>query len=60
MTQYLYGDSTPSPLTTNYIALLHGVFDFAIDVLTHENRVSTAMQKVASLSDVTCATPLSR
>jgi hypothetical protein len=55
MTQYLYGDSTPSPLTTNYIALLHRVFDFAIDVLTHENRVSTAMQKVASLADATDA-----
>jgi hypothetical protein len=55
MVQYLYGDSTPSPLTTDYIALLHNIFDFSVEVLLHENRVSTTMQKVASLSDSTDA-----
>jgi hypothetical protein len=55
MTQYLYGDSTPSPLTTDYIAILHNIFGFSIEVLLHEHRVSETMQKVANLSDATDA-----
>jgi hypothetical protein len=53
MTTYLYGDSTPSPLTTKYIANLQGILDFSVEVLLQENRVSAAKDAVAHLSDVT-------
>jgi hypothetical protein len=53
MIEYLYGDSTPSPLTTDYIAYLQNVFDFSIEVLLHENRANAATQAAANLSDVT-------
>ena len=51
--RYLYGDSTPSTLTTNYIALLRELFDFSVEVLLHEHRRCTATQEVEDLSRAT-------
>src|SRR5215472_5482671 len=53
--RYLYGDSTPSTLTTNYIALIRELFDFSVEVLLHEHRRCTAAQEVENLSKVTDA-----
>ena len=51
MIHYLYGDSTPSPLTTDYIALVRDVFDFAVEALLCETRVSVTMQDAAKLAE---------
>ena len=53
--RYLYGDSTPSTLTTNYIALIRELFDFSVEVLVHEHRRGTAAQEVENLSRATDA-----
>jgi hypothetical protein len=50
---YLYGDSTPSALKINFIALVCDVFDFAVDVLLHDAGVGAAMQDVERLSEAT-------
>jgi hypothetical protein len=50
---YLYGDSTPSPLKADFIALLRDVFDFAVDVLLNEDRAEATTQGVAMLSEAT-------
>ena len=51
MIHYLYGDSTPSSLTTDYIALVRNVFDFAVEVLLHEERTSTTRVDAANLAE---------
>jgi hypothetical protein len=50
---YLYGDSTRSPLTTDFIAFLRDAFDFAVDVLQRDGAVSDAVQRANQLSDAT-------
>ncbi|HZU84051.1 MAG TPA: hypothetical protein VE987_14080, partial [Polyangiaceae bacterium] len=49
-TEFLYGDSTPSPLTTDFIGLLDEAFDFAVQVLLHDGMVVDAAQRVARMS----------
>jgi hypothetical protein len=53
MIRYLYGDSTPSPLTTDYIAHIQNILDFSIEVLLHETRITDTIQTVENLSDTT-------
>jgi hypothetical protein len=50
---YLYGDSTPSPLKTDFIAFLRDVFDFAVEVLSCDARLADALQRASKLSDAT-------
>jgi hypothetical protein len=52
-TRYFYGDSTPSPLETDFIAFFRDAFDFAVAVLLCDARVTEAMQRVSKLSDAT-------
>jgi hypothetical protein len=52
-TTYLYGDSTPSPLETDFIAFLRDVFDFGVHVLQCDARVAEATRRVAALSERT-------
>lgn len=43
---YLYGDSTDSGLTINYIELLRDFLDFAAQLMLSEHRISSARQAV--------------
>ncbi|HLK38834.1 MAG TPA: hypothetical protein VKU41_18865 [Polyangiaceae bacterium] len=52
-TSYLYGDSTPSPLTTDFVAFLRDVFDFASEVLASDARLTEAMDRIGKLADST-------
>ena len=52
-TGYLYGDSTPSPLKTDFVAFLRDAFDFAVQVLLCDARLAEAGRRVAQLSEVT-------
>ncbi len=53
VTRYLYGDATPSPLDTDYIALLRDVVDFSVEVLLCEARLKAASLHVTQLADRT-------
>jgi hypothetical protein len=48
--EYLYGDSTPSPLKTDFISLLRDAVDFAVDALLREAGAADAAEKVARAS----------
>jgi hypothetical protein len=48
---YLYGDSTPSPLKTDFVAFLRDAFDFAVEALLCDARLTGATQRVALLSE---------
>jgi hypothetical protein len=50
---YLYGDSTPSPLKTDFIAFLRDTFDFSVQVLLCDARLTDATQQAAHLADAT-------
>jgi hypothetical protein len=50
---FLYGDSTPSPLKSDFIAFLGDAFDFAVDVLLCDARLTTAGQRLLQLSEAT-------
>jgi hypothetical protein len=52
-TSYLYGDSTPSPLKTDFIAFLRDAFDFTVQVLLCDARLTEATQRVTQLSQAT-------
>jgi hypothetical protein len=52
-TTYLYGDSTPSPLKTDFIAFLRDAFDFCVQALLCEARLNDAAQRVALLAGAT-------
>jgi hypothetical protein len=52
-TTYLYGDSTPSPLETDFIVFLRDVFEFGAQVLQCDARITDAMDRVAALSHQT-------
>jgi len=46
---YLYGDSTPSTLETNYIEFLRDAVDFCVQVLLADQRVAEARARTAAL-----------
>jgi len=52
-TGYLFGDSTPSPLKTDFVAFLRDAFDFAVQVLLCDHRLADATARVDRLSEVT-------
>jgi hypothetical protein len=52
-TSYLYGDSTPSPLKTDFVAFLRDAFDFAVEVLLCDARLADTGRRLAQLSDAT-------
>ncbi len=52
-TGFLYGDSTPSPLKSDFIAFLRDAFDFAVEVLRSDARMAEAVFRVTKLSDAT-------
>ena len=52
-TTYLYGDSTPSPLETDFIAFLRDVFAFGAQVLQCDSRIAEAARRVDALSERT-------
>jgi hypothetical protein len=50
---YLYGDSTPCPLSIDLVGLLPGAIDFAVHVLRADSTIREAMQKLARLGEAT-------
>ena len=48
-TTYLYGDSTPSPLQSNYIEFLRDTVDFCVQILAVESRVHESKERTESL-----------
>ena len=50
---FLFGDSTPSPLTIDFIAFLRDSFDFAVEVLRSDARMAAAVRGVTQLADET-------
>src|SRR5258708_30435111 len=51
--EYLYGDSTPSPLRSDFIAFLRDAFDFAVEVLLRDSHAGDAAQRAARLAEAT-------
>jgi hypothetical protein len=51
--EYLFGDSTPSSLKTDFIALLRDVIDFGVTVLHCDARLAEAVQRAAAFSTAT-------
>jgi hypothetical protein len=51
--EYLYGDSTPAPLKTDFIAYLRDLVDFAVQVLLWEGRAAEAARSAAILQEAT-------
>jgi hypothetical protein len=47
---FLYGDATPSPLRSDFIALLRDAVDYAVDVLGADARMASAAGDVARLA----------
>ena len=47
---FLYGDSTPSSLKTNFIALLRDVIDFGVTVLQCDTRLAESVRRAAVFS----------
>jgi len=52
-TDYLYGDSTPSPLKTDFIAFLRDVVDAGVTMLLCDARLSEAVQRAAKFAETT-------
>jgi hypothetical protein len=52
-TGYIYGDSTPSPLKIDYIAFLRAAFDFSVEVLLCDARLTDAAQRITQLAETT-------
>lgn len=52
---YLYGDSTPSALETNYIEFLRDAVDFCVQVLLADQRVAEAQARIIALDRSTAA-----
>ncbi|HSQ62064.1 MAG TPA: hypothetical protein VLM85_02575 [Polyangiaceae bacterium] len=49
---YLYGDSAPSPLTSNFLEFLRDAIDFAVFVLQADERIEAGKVKSAALRAV--------
>ena len=52
-TGFLYGDSTPSPLQFDFIAFLRDAVDFAVEILSSDARMATAVHNVNALAEET-------
>jgi hypothetical protein len=52
-TDYLYGDSTPSQLKTDFIAFLRDVVDAGVTMLLCDARLSEAVQRAAKFAETT-------
>jgi hypothetical protein len=50
---FLYGDATPSPLKSDYIAFLRDAVDYAVEVLSADARTTAAAREVERLADKT-------
>ena len=50
---YVFGDSTPAPVTIDFIAFLRDVFDFAVDVLLRDAQAADALKSAKQFSDAT-------
>jgi|HubBroStandDraft_1064217.scaffolds.fasta_scaffold00929_14 hypothetical protein len=50
---YLYGDSTPSPLTVDFIAFLKDAIDFAVYALHCGRRIEDWKQRASLFSEIT-------
>jgi hypothetical protein len=51
--EYVFGDSTPAPVTIDFIAFLRDVFDFAVEVLLKDAQAADAIQSAKQFSDAT-------
>jgi hypothetical protein len=51
--EYLYGDSTPAPLKTNFVAFLRDTIDFAVESLLCEALAVDAKKNASQLADTT-------
>jgi hypothetical protein len=47
--RYLYGDSTPSPLESNFLELLRDALDFSVYVLSADERMRQSEQRLVAL-----------
>src|SRR5579859_4018649 len=50
---YLFGDSTPSPLTFDFLDFLRGAFDFAVEVLLREAQIRDAVARADQCAETT-------
>jgi hypothetical protein len=50
---FLYGDATPSPLKSDYIAFLRDAVDYAVEVLSADARTAAAAREVERLAEET-------
>jgi hypothetical protein len=50
---YLYGDSTPSPLTIDFIALLKDAIDFAVHALHCARRIEDGKERASRFTEIT-------
>lgn len=48
---YLYGDSTPSNLTSNFLELLRDALDFAVFVVQADQRIKEGKEKARALTE---------
>jgi hypothetical protein len=51
--EYLYGDSTPASVKTEFIAFLRAAIDFAVDVMRRDGLVADAIERTQQLSERT-------
>jgi hypothetical protein len=51
--EYLYGDSTPAPLKTDFIAYLRDLIDFTVQALLSDGRAAEATRSAAMLQEAT-------
>ncbi len=52
-TEFLYGDATPSPLKSDFIAFLRDAVDYAVEVLRADARTTAAARDVERLAEQT-------
>ena len=50
---FLYGDATPSPLKSDFIAFLRAAVDYAVEVLGADARTVAAAREVERLAEQT-------
>jgi hypothetical protein len=48
---YLYGDSTPSPLTSNVLEFLKDALDFSVFVLKADDRIKHGKEQVRAFEE---------
>ena len=48
---YLYGDSTPSPLKSNFIEFLGEALDFSVQILQSANRLQILAKRIGATKD---------